>query len=81
VSNISVSRSAANENTPAYAIEVAGISAGLALRERGGFCFFAVDPRFQVLEQTKFRRLGQVENAVRLLAKFEGSRRAGAPSA
>jgi hypothetical protein len=81
VSNISVSRSAANENTPAYTIEVAGISAGLALRERGGFCFFAVDPRFRVLERTKFRRLGQVENAVRLLAEPERGGQASAPNA
>lgn len=63
---------AANENHPAYAIEADGISAGLALRERGGFSFVAVDPRFRLLEGSRFRRVEQVEAAVRNLARAVG---------
>lgn len=69
MSNISISRSAANENIPAFAIEVSGISAGLALRERGGFSFIAADPRFRVLDGSRFRRLAQLEEAARNLAR------------
>lgn len=72
MSSISISRSAANENTPAFAIEVGGISAGLALRERGGFSFFASDPRFRVLDGSHFRRLAQLEEAARTLARATG---------
>lgn len=60
---------AANENHPAYAIEAEGISAGLALRERSGFSFIAADPRFRLLEGSRFRRVEQVEAAVRNLAR------------
>jgi hypothetical protein len=66
VSNLTV---AANENHPAYAIEVSGIAAGLALRERGGFSFVAADPRFRLLEGSRFRRVEQVEAAARNLAR------------
>jgi hypothetical protein len=72
VSNVSISRAAANENIPAFAIEVSGVSAGLALRERGGFSFFAADPRFRVLEGSRFRRLAQLEEAARSLARATG---------
>lgn len=65
---VSFSR-AANENHPAYAIEADGIAAGLALRERGGFSFVAADSRFRLLEGSRFRRVEQVEAAVRNLAK------------
>ena len=72
MSNVSISRAAANENIPAFAIEVAGVSAGLALRERGGFSFFAADPRFRALDGSRFRRLAQLEEAARSLARATG---------
>ena len=73
MSNIlSISRSAANENIPAFAIEVGDVSAGLALRERGGFSFVASDPRFRILEGSRFRRLNQLEEAARNLARATG---------
>ncbi|WP_374383748.1 hypothetical protein [Dongia sp.] len=68
-----INQSAANENNPAFAIEVSGISAGLALRERGGFSFIAADPRFRIIEGSRFRRLAQLEDAVRTLAKAVGN--------
>lgn len=68
-----INRAAANENNPAFAIEVAGISAGLALRERGGFSFIAADPRFRIIEGSRFRRLAQLEEAVRTLARAVGA--------
>ena len=72
MSSISLGHTAANENIPAFAIEIAGISAGLALRERGGYSFFAADPRFRTLDGSRFRRLAQVEEAARNLARAAG---------
>lgn len=70
MSSMSAKANAANENIPAFAIEVAGISAGLALRERGGYSFYAADPRFRALDGSRFRRLNQLENAARDLANL-----------
>lgn len=72
LSSVSISRSAANENIPAFAIEIGDVSAGLALRERGGFSFVAADPRFRVLDGSRFRRLAQLEEAARNLARVSG---------
>lgn len=72
MSNVSISRSAANENIPAFAIEIGDVSAGLALRERGGFSFVAADPRFRLLDGSRFRRLAQLEEAARNLARTNG---------
>lgn len=72
MSHVSISRSAANENIPAFAIEIGDVSAGLALRERGGFSFVAADPRFRLLDGSRFRRLAQLEEAARNLARATG---------
>jgi hypothetical protein len=72
VSHVSISRSAANENIPAFAIEIGDVSAGLALRERGGFSFVAADPRFRLLDGSRFRRLAQLEEAARNLGRANG---------
>lgn len=72
MSILSISRSAANENIPVFAIEIGDISAGIALRERGGFSFVAADPRFRVLDGSRFRRLAQLEEAARTLARATG---------
>jgi len=55
----------------AFAIEVADLAAGLALREGGGFRFVATDRRFQALDGTVYRRLDQLERAARRLAQTE----------
>lgn len=47
----------------AYAIEVHGRSAGIAVAERGGFVFFAADHAFRDLEGRTFRRLRHAERA------------------
>lgn len=52
----------------AYLIEAAGEAAGVVVRERGGFRFFASAPQFHVLEQQLFRRSADVERAARGLA-------------
>lgn len=72
MSHVSISRSAANENIPAFAIEIGDVSAGLALRERGGFSFVAADPRFRLLDGSRFRRLAQLEEAARNLGRVNG---------
>jgi len=49
----------------AFVIEIGDIAAGLALRERGGFCFVATDRRFNILDGSQFKRIQQVESAAR----------------
>lgn len=56
-------------SAPAFTIEVDEIAAGVALRERSGFRFVAADPRFRLLDGSQFRRLHQVEQAARNLAR------------
>ncbi|MFA5119974.1 hypothetical protein [Zavarzinia sp.] len=53
------------DSTPAFTIEVDDVVAGLALRERSGFSFVAADPRFRLLDGSRFRRLHQIEAAAR----------------
>lgn len=57
------------ESVPAFTIEIDDIAAGVALRERSGFRFVAADPRFRLLDGSQFRRLSQVEQAARNLAR------------
>ncbi len=52
----------------AYLIEAAGEAAGVVVRERGGYRFFASAPQFHVLEQQLFRRTTDAERAARALA-------------
>ncbi len=56
-------------DSEAFVIEVEEISAGIVLRERGGFRFIAVDPRFRLLDGSRFRGPSQAENAARTLLK------------
>jgi hypothetical protein len=60
------------------AVVVRGIDAGLALREKTGFRFVAVDPRFDVLDGSRFQRLDEVEAAARRLARVVLEERAEA---
>ena len=51
----------------AYLIEAAGEAAGVVVRERGGFRFFASTPQFSAIEQQLFRRTTDAERAARAL--------------
>ena len=52
----------------AFVIEAAGEAAGLVVRERRGFRFFASAPQFAALEQQLFRRSEDATRAARALA-------------
>lgn len=52
----------------AYLIEAAGEAAGVVVRERGGYRFFASAPQFGAIEQQLFRRTTDAERAARALA-------------
>lgn len=49
----------------AFVIEITGITAGLAVPERGGYRFFAADARFAGLDGSRFGALDQIERAGR----------------
>ncbi len=50
---------------PALIVEIQDIPAGIAIRERGGFRFVAVDQRFRLLDGSRFRRFEQLTLAAR----------------
>lgn len=52
----------------AYLIEAAGEAAGVVVRERGGYRFFASAPQFSAIEQQLFRRTRDAARAARMLA-------------
>lgn len=52
----------------AYLIEAAGEAAGVVVRERGGYRFFASAPQFSAIEQQLFRRTSDAARAARMLA-------------
>ena len=54
--------------TDAYVIETRDRAAGVAVRERSGFRFFAAEDPFYALDQRTFRRLGALHSAVEELA-------------
>jgi len=60
----------------AYLIEAAGEAAGVVVRERGGFRFFASTPQFSAIEQQLFRRTADAERAARALAANDNRRQA-----
>lgn len=49
--------------TQAFAIEIGGRSAGIAVAERGGFVFHAADRAFRELDRRSFTRLRHIERA------------------
>ncbi|WP_298726553.1 hypothetical protein [uncultured Ferrovibrio sp.] len=57
----------------AYLIEAAGEAAGVVIRERGGFRFFASAPQYQSIEQQLFRRAADAERAARALGRAFGA--------
>lgn len=58
----------------AYAIEVHGRSAGIAVAERGGFVFFASEQPFYRLEGRVFPRLRHAERAAAELLAVSGKK-------
>jgi hypothetical protein len=48
----------------AFVIEFQDFTAGLAVRERGGFRFFASDTRFRALDEHKFRRVSEIHHRI-----------------
>jgi hypothetical protein len=53
-----------------YIIEVSSQAAGIVVRDRGGYRFFAATHRFNALEGQVFRNAREAERAARRL--FEG---------
>jgi hypothetical protein len=53
-----------------YIIEVSSQAAGIVVRDRGGYRFFAATHRFNALEGQVFRTAREAERAARRL--FEG---------
>ena len=51
-----------------YVIETRNGAAGIAVRDAGGFRFFASRPPFYALDNRTFPRLGAVRSAVEALA-------------
>jgi hypothetical protein len=58
--------------TGAVLIEIAGHPAGIALPESGTYRFIAVDPRFHLLDGSRFRKAVQAEIAARHLFAAQG---------
>lgn len=58
----------------AYAIEIHGRSAGIAVAERGGFVFFAAEQPFHKLDGRTFRHLRHAEKAAAELLAAPGRR-------
>jgi len=52
----------------AYLIEAAGEAAGVVVRERGGYRFFASAPQFNAIEQQLFRRTADAARDAQILA-------------
>lgn len=53
----------------AYVIETPNDAAGIAIRERGGFRFYASNAPFWLIDQYKFRNLSAVHAAVQRLGR------------
>lgn len=64
-----MSPSKVNSLPQALLIEAADRPAGVAVRERSGFSFFAADPHFYALDGSRFSRIEQVEKAVQRIAR------------
>jgi hypothetical protein len=62
----------------AFVIEHRNVTAGIAVRERGGFRFYSSHALFLPIEARKFRRLRDIETAVRRIAEDHRRRPAAA---
>jgi len=63
----------------AYLVEAFGRAAGVAVREKGGFRFFAAARPFYRLDRCLFRRLAALRAAVNGLVAAERARRVRFP--
>lgn len=61
--------------TPAIAVQVDSITIGLAVKEGTGYRFVAADPRFQLLDGSRFGRLAQLEKSAGNLHRALAPRR------
>ena len=68
--------SASLTSNRAVVVEIDDVPAGIALPEKNGYRFVAVDPRFRLLDGSRFRRVSQAEIAARNLfaAQSQGKR-------
>ena len=69
----------------AFVIEHRDLTAGIAVRERGGFRFYSSDALFLTIDAQRFRRLREIDLAVKRVvhaasARPAASGRAGGPS-
>jgi hypothetical protein len=66
---MSVSNRSGSSSNPrpsdAYVIEADHAAAGIAIRERGGFRFYASTAPFWDIDQRKFRRIRDIHTAIR----------------
>lgn len=60
---------------PAITIEIDDLAAGIAIREDDSYVFVASDARFHLLDGSRFRRLQQIETAVRRMVRATHPRR------
>ena len=60
---------ATEPHTAPLFVVVEGVSAGFAVRDGGSLQFRAIDPRFQILDGSRFARTEQVRLAARRVAK------------
>ncbi len=64
--------------TDAFVIETTRHTAGIAVRERGGFRFYAADTLFHPLDNRSFRGLRELRAAIdRLAAAARTARKGG----
>jgi hypothetical protein len=56
----------------AFVIELNHFTAGIAVRERGGYRFYASDDLFLTIDARKFRRVRDVSTAARRIADEAG---------
>jgi len=69
--------------TNAFVIEHRDVTAGIAVRERGGFRFYSSDALFLAIDARRFRRLREIDLAVKRVvhaAREAASRRPVAAS-
>ncbi|MGO8919516.1 MAG: hypothetical protein ACLQJR_26750 [Stellaceae bacterium] len=52
----------------AFVIELRDLTAGIAVRERGGYRFYSSDAMFFPIDARKFRRLREIRAALRRVA-------------
>lgn len=64
-----------NVETSAIAIQVDSITVGLAVKEGAHYRFVAADPRFRLLDGSRFGRLAQLEKSAGNLHRALAPRR------